>query len=51
MEETYFKFGNVSDRFEVGTDFYEREERASNDHNFQAIHIPSFALHILRVIT
>ena len=36
---------------EVGLDFYERAERASNDHNFQVIHIPSIALHIFRVIT
>ena len=36
---------------EVGLDFYERAERASNDHNFLAIHIPSIALHIFRVIT
>ena len=36
---------------EVGLDFYERAKRASNDHNFQAIHIPSIALHIFPVIT
>ena len=36
---------------EVGLDFYERAERASNDHNFQAIYIPYIALHICRVIT
>ena len=36
---------------EVGLDFYERAERVSNDHNFQAIHIPYIALHIFRVIT
>ena len=36
---------------EVGLDFYERAERASNDHNFQAIHIPYTAWHIFRVIT
>ena len=36
---------------EVGLDFYERAVRASNDHNFQAIHIPYIALHIIRVIT
>ena len=35
----------------VGLDFYERAERASNVHNFQAIHIPHIALHIFRVIT
>ena len=35
----------------VGLDFYERAERASNDHNFQAIHISYIALHIFRVIT
>ena len=51
MEATYFKFGNVSDRCEVGLDFYERAERASNDHNFQAIHIPYIALRIFPVIT
>ena len=31
---------------DVGLDFYERTERASNDHNFQAIHIPYITLHI-----
>ena len=31
---------------EVGLDFYERAERASNDYNFRAIHIPYIALHI-----
>ena len=36
---------------EVGRDIYERAERGTNDHNFQAIHIPSIALHIFRVIT
>ena len=36
---------------DVGLHFYERAERASNDHNFQAIHIPSIALHIFPVIT
>ena len=36
---------------EVGLDFYERAERASNDHNFQAIHTPYIALHIFPVIT
>ena len=36
---------------EVGLDLYERAERARNDHNFQAIHIPNVALHIFRVIT
>ena len=36
---------------EVGLDFYERAERASNDHNSQAIHIPYIALHIFRVTT
>ena len=51
MEASYFKFGNVSDRCEVGLDFYERAERASNDHNFEAIHIPYIALHIFPVIT
>ena len=35
---------------EVGLDFYERAERASNDHNFQPIHIPYIALHIFPVI-
>ena len=35
---------------EVGLDFYERAERASNDCNFQAIHIPYIALHIFPVI-
>ena len=35
----------------VGQDFLERAERASNDHNFQAIHIPYIALHVFRVIT
>ena len=36
---------------EVGLDVYERAERASNDYNFQAIHIPYIALHIFRVST
>ena len=36
---------------EVGLDLYGRAERASNDHNFQAIHILYIALHIFRVIT
>ena len=36
---------------EVGLDFYERAERASNDCNFQSIHIPYIALHIFPVIT
>ena len=36
---------------EVGQDFFERAERASNDHNFQAIHTPYIALHVFRVIT
>ena len=36
---------------EVGLDFYERAVRASNGHNFQAIHIPYIALHIFGVIT
>ena len=31
---------------EVGLDFYERAERAINDYNFQAIHIPYIALNI-----
>ena len=35
---------------EVELDFYERAERVSNGHNFQAIHIPYIALHIIRVI-
>ena len=35
---------------EVGLDFYERAERASNDYNFRAIHIPYIALHIFPVI-
>ena len=35
---------------EVGLDFYERAERASNDYNFQAIHIPYIALHIFPVM-
>ena len=35
----------------VGLYFFERAERASNDHNFQAIHIPYIALHIFRVST
>ena len=35
---------------EVGQDFYERAERASNGLNFQAIHIPYIVLHIFRVI-
>ena len=37
--------------YEVELDFYERAERSSNDHKFQAIQIPSIALHIFRVIT
>ena len=36
---------------EVGLDSYERGERAINDYNFQAIHMPYIALHIFRVIT
>ena len=36
---------------EVGLDFYERAERASNDHNFQAIDILYITLHMFRVIT
>ena len=32
--------------YEVALDFYERAERASNDHNFQPIHIPYIASHI-----
>ena len=36
---------------EVGLDFYEWAERASNDFNFQAIDIPYIALHILRITT
>ena len=36
---------------EIGLNFYERAERASTDHNFQAIHIHYIALHIFRVIT
>ena len=36
---------------EVGLNFYERAEGASNGHNFQAIHIPYIALHIFRVTT
>ena len=35
---------------EVGLDFYERAEGASNDYNFRAIHIPYIALHIFPVI-
>ena len=35
---------------EVGLDIYERAERASNDYNLQAIHIPYIALHIFPVI-
>ena len=35
---------------EVELDIYERAERASNDYNFQAIHIPYIALHIFPVI-
>ena len=35
---------------EAGLDFYEIAERASNDYNFHAIHIPYIALHILPVI-
>ena len=35
---------------EVELDFYERAERASNDSNFQAIHIPYIALHMFPVI-
>ena len=51
MVATYFEFANVSDRLWGWTRFYERAERASNGHNFQAIHIPYIALHIFRVIT
>ena len=36
---------------DVGLDFYERAERASNDYIFQAIHIPYTALHIFPVFT
>ena len=36
---------------EVGLDFHERAERASNDLNFQATHIPYIAMHIFRGIT
>ena len=36
---------------EVGLAFYERAQRANNDHNFQAMHILYIALHIFRVIT
>ena len=43
--------GTCRIRCEVGLDFYERAERASNHHNFQVIRIPSIALHIFRVIT
>ena len=35
---------------EDGLDFYERAERASNDNNFPAIHIPYIALHTFPVI-
>ena len=35
---------------EIGLNFYERAERASNGNNFQAIHIPYIALHIFSVI-
>ena len=37
--------------YEVGLDFYERAERASNDCIFQAIHKPYITLHIFPVIT
>ena len=36
---------------EIGLNFYERAERASNDHNLKAIYIPHIALRIFRVIT
>ena len=36
---------------EVGLDFHERAERAIDDLNFQATHIPYIALHIFRGIT
>ena len=36
---------------EVGQDFFERAERASNDLNLQAIHRPYIALHVFSVIT
>ena len=35
---------------EVGLDFYERAERAINDHHFQAIHVPYIALRTFPVI-
>ena len=35
---------------EVGLDFYERAVRASNDYNFQAIHIPYIALYVFPVV-
>ena len=35
---------------EVGLDIYERTERASNDYNFQAIHIPYITWYIFPVI-
>ena len=38
-------------RCEVGLDLYERAERASNDSNCQAIHIPYIALNIFPVIS
>ena len=31
---------------EVGLDFYERAERASNEYNSRAIHIPYIALYL-----
>ena len=36
--------------YEVGLDFYERAERACNDYNFQAVHIPYIAMHMYPVI-
>ena len=36
---------------EVGLDFYERADRASNDCNVQAVHKPDITLHIFPVIT
>ena len=36
---------------DVGLDFHERAERASNDLNFEATNIPYVALHIFRGIT
>ena len=35
---------------EVGLDFYERAERASNDYTFHAVLLPYIALHIVSVI-